>query len=105
MSSSSQYPLKVSGEPIGVDPRKCSGNVSLTIAFRDRETLTALKPTLEGGKVPLLIFVNKGIEIKTHALTLEIIADTCGPEIAKVAAFIVSSPVRPCNRFSLSPYM
>ncbi|TBU34665.1 NAD-dependent glycerol-3-phosphate dehydrogenase [Dichomitus squalens] len=53
-----------------------------------RETLTKLKPTLEGGKVPLLIFVNKGIEIKTRALTLEIIADTCGPEIAKVATFI-----------------
>ncbi|KAI1789759.1 NAD-dependent glycerol-3-phosphate dehydrogenase [Ganoderma leucocontextum] len=53
-----------------------------------RQTLTALKPALKGGKVPLLIFVNKGIEIKTHALTLEIIADTCGPEIAKVATFI-----------------
>ncbi|RDX50482.1 NAD-dependent glycerol-3-phosphate dehydrogenase [Lentinus brumalis] len=53
-----------------------------------RETLTALKPTLEGGKVPLLIFVNKGIEIKTRALTLEIIADTCGPDIAKIATFL-----------------
>ncbi|KAH9944171.1 NAD-dependent glycerol-3-phosphate dehydrogenase [Epithele typhae] len=53
-----------------------------------RATLTALKPTLEGRKLPLLIFVNKGIEIKTRALTLEIIADTCGPEIAKVATFI-----------------
>lgn len=40
--------------------------------------------------MPLLIFVNKGIEIGTHALTLEIIADTCGPEIAKAATFIVS---------------
>ncbi|KAI0801023.1 NAD-dependent glycerol-3-phosphate dehydrogenase [Fomes fomentarius] len=54
-----------------------------------RETLAALKSTLEGGNVvPLLIFVNKGIEIKTRALTLEIIADTCGPEIAKIATFI-----------------
>ena len=49
-----------------------------------------MKPTLDEGKLPLLIFVNKGIEIKTRALTLEIIADTCGPEIAKVATFIVS---------------
>ena len=63
--------------------------------MRDRETLTKLRPTLEDGKVPLLIFVNKGIEIKTRALTLEIIADTCGPEIAKTATFIVSSPARP----------
>ncbi|KAI0361358.1 NAD-dependent glycerol-3-phosphate dehydrogenase [Trametes cingulata] len=53
-----------------------------------RETLTALKPTLDEGRLPLLIFVNKGIEIKTRALTLEIIADTCGPEIAKVATFL-----------------
>ncbi|KAI0830560.1 NAD-dependent glycerol-3-phosphate dehydrogenase [Trametes gibbosa] len=53
-----------------------------------RETLAALKPALSGERVPLLIFVNKGIEIKTRALTLEIIADTCGPEIAKVATFI-----------------
>lgn len=36
-----------------------------------------------------MIFVNKGIEIGSNALTLEIIADTCGPEIAKAAAFIV----------------
>lgn len=56
-----------------------------------RETLAALRSTLEGEHVvPLLIFVNKGIEIKTRALTLEIIADTCGAEIAKVATFIVS---------------
>ncbi|KAI0756758.1 NAD-dependent glycerol-3-phosphate dehydrogenase [Daedaleopsis nitida] len=53
-----------------------------------RETLTALKPTLEGRKVPLLIFVNKGIETKTNSLTLEIIADTCGPDIAKLATFL-----------------
>jgi len=35
-----------------------------------------------------MIFVNKGIEIGTHALTLEIIADTCGPDVAKAATFI-----------------
>ena len=55
-----------------------------------RQTLTALKSTLEGENVPLLIFVNKGIETKTHCLTLEIIADTCGPDIAKIATFLVS---------------
>ncbi|CCM04199.1 uncharacterized protein FIBRA_06365 [Fibroporia radiculosa] len=53
-----------------------------------REILTALKPKLDDKSLPLMIFVNKGIEIKTHALTLEIIADTCGPDIAKVATFI-----------------
>lgn len=42
-------------------------------------------------KLPLLIFVNKGIEQDTQALTLEIIADTCGPEVARVATFLVSS--------------
>lgn len=40
--------------------------------------------------LPLLIFVNKGIETETQALTLEIIADTCGPDFARVATFIVS---------------
>ncbi|PCH33895.1 NAD-dependent glycerol-3-phosphate dehydrogenase [Wolfiporia cocos MD-104 SS10] len=53
-----------------------------------RETLAALKPKLDISNLPLLIFVNKGIEIATHALTLEIIVDTCGPEIAKQATFI-----------------
>ena len=38
--------------------------------------------------MPLLIFVNKGIETTSRALTLEIIADTCGPEVAKVATFL-----------------
>lgn len=36
-----------------------------------------------------MIFVNKGIETGTQALTLEIIADTCGSDIARVATFIV----------------
>jgi hypothetical protein len=40
--------------------------------------------------LPLLIFVNKGIETDTQALTLEIIADTCGSAIARAATFIVS---------------
>ncbi|KAF8078822.1 glycerol-3-phosphate dehydrogenase [Lyophyllum atratum] len=53
-----------------------------------RENLTILHPQLNAMKMPLLIFVNKGIEIGTHALTLEIIADTCGPDIAKAATFI-----------------
>jgi glycerol-3-phosphate dehydrogenase len=35
-----------------------------------------------------MIFVNKGIEISTHALTLEIIADTLGADAAKAATFI-----------------
>ena len=58
-----------------------------------RENLTALKPSLEEARdrLPLLIFVNKGIEISTCSLTLEIIADTCGSKIAKVATFIVSA--------------
>lgn len=53
-----------------------------------RENLTRLRPHLDPGNFPLLIFVNKGIEVGTHALTLEIIADSCGPEFAKAAAFI-----------------
>ncbi|PFH54850.1 hypothetical protein AMATHDRAFT_52843 [Amanita thiersii Skay4041] len=53
-----------------------------------RENLKALKPLLNIENMPLLIFVNKGIEIGTHALTLEIIADTCGSDIAKAATFI-----------------
>lgn len=55
-----------------------------------RETLAKLRPTLDDQNLPLFIFVNKGIEIGTQALTLEIIADTCGPEIARAATFIVS---------------
>lgn len=54
-----------------------------------RETLTKLEPNLKGDKLPLMIFVNKGIETGTQALTLEIIADTCGSEIARAATFIV----------------
>ncbi|KZT30733.1 NAD-dependent glycerol-3-phosphate dehydrogenase [Neolentinus lepideus HHB14362 ss-1] len=53
-----------------------------------RATLTALRPHLDDEQLPLFIFVNKGIEIATRSLTLEIIADTCGPKIATVATFI-----------------
>ncbi|KAH8119910.1 NAD-dependent glycerol-3-phosphate dehydrogenase [Phellopilus nigrolimitatus] len=53
-----------------------------------RKTLTELRPRFDENNLPLLIFVNKGIETSTHALTLEIIADTCGPEIARVATFL-----------------
>jgi hypothetical protein len=47
---------------------------------------------LDAENLPLLIFVNKGIERGTNALTLEIIADELGPEVAKVATFLVSEP-------------
>ncbi|KAF7347632.1 Glycerol-3-phosphate dehydrogenase [NAD(+)] [Mycena venus] len=53
-----------------------------------RENLTILNRSLHKTNLPLLIFVNKGIEIGTDALTLEIIADTCGAEVAKAATFI-----------------
>ncbi|KAL0951468.1 hypothetical protein HGRIS_008156 [Hohenbuehelia grisea] len=53
-----------------------------------RQNLTLLHPKLDETKLPLLIFVNKGVEIGTHALTLEIIADTCGGAIARAATFI-----------------
>ncbi|KAI6153767.1 6-phosphogluconate dehydrogenase [Pisolithus tinctorius] len=53
-----------------------------------RETLTKLQPSLTGEKLPLMIFVNKGIETGTQALTLEIIADTCGSRVAREATFI-----------------
>jgi hypothetical protein len=54
-----------------------------------RQLLTSLRPNLDEAKLPLLIFVNKGIEIGTNALTLEIIADTCGRDIALQSTFIV----------------
>ncbi|EIM92296.1 glycerol-3-phosphate dehydrogenase [Stereum hirsutum FP-91666 SS1] len=53
-----------------------------------RSTLTQLRPRLDEKNLPLLIFVNKGIETSTHALTLEIIVDTCGKDIARCATFI-----------------
>ncbi|KAH9486557.1 Glycerol-3-phosphate dehydrogenase [NAD(P)+] [Psilocybe cubensis] len=53
-----------------------------------RATLTTLRPSLDLNNLPLIIFVNKGIEVGTNALTLEIIVDTCGPEVANAATFI-----------------
>ncbi|KAJ7293096.1 glycerol-3-phosphate dehydrogenase [Mycena rebaudengoi] len=59
-----------------------------------RENLKILNKTLhDKTQLPLLIFVNKGIEIGTDALTLEIIADTCGSDVAKAATFIFFPPV------------
>jgi hypothetical protein len=55
-----------------------------------RSTLAALKPVLNPSKLPLLIFVNKGIEINTQSMTLEIVVDELGPEVAKAATFLVS---------------
>jgi hypothetical protein len=73
----------------------------LTLAYR--ETLTKLQPLLDPTNVPLMIFVNKGMETSTRALTLEIIADTCGKDIARASTFIVShcdsvlrSMLKPC---------
>ncbi|CAL1695194.1 unnamed protein product [Somion occarium] len=53
-----------------------------------RSTLTELRPKLNDDDLPLMIFVNKGVELGTGALTLDIIADTCGPKIAKASTFI-----------------
>ncbi|KAN0111613.1 6-phosphogluconate dehydrogenase, C-terminal-like protein [Russula decolorans] len=53
-----------------------------------RVLLTRLRPSLDEAHLPLLIFVNKGIETDTNALTLEIIADTCGKDIARVSTFL-----------------
>lgn len=61
----------------------------ITIRFTIRETLIKLRASLVGENLPLMIFVNKGIETGTQALTLEIIADTCGSDIARAATFIV----------------
>jgi hypothetical protein len=54
-----------------------------------RGILKTLLPVIDPENLPLLIFVNKGIEVGTNALTLEIIADTWGPDVAKAATFIV----------------
>jgi hypothetical protein len=51
--------------------------------------LAALKPVLNFDRLPLLIFVNKGIESSTQCMTLEIIADELGSEVAKAATFLV----------------
>jgi hypothetical protein len=59
-------------------------------ASPSRSNLVALKPVLKFDKLPLLIFVNKGIEAGTQCMTLEIIADELGPEVARAATFLVS---------------
>lgn len=41
--------------------------------------------------LPLLVFVNKGIETGTNQLPLEVIAEVCGEDIAHVSSFLVSS--------------
>ncbi|KAJ7786560.1 glycerol-3-phosphate dehydrogenase [Mycena metata] len=56
--------------------------------INEMDVLLFAIPTQDKAKLPLLIFVNKGIEIGTDALTLEIIADTCGADVAKAATFI-----------------
>jgi glycerol-3-phosphate dehydrogenase len=53
-----------------------------------RENLVKIKDRFDYSSLPLLVFVNKGIEIDTQALTLEIIADTLGGEAARVATFL-----------------
>jgi len=69
---------------------RCHHGARLLDLTAIRSTLQILRPSLDLENLPLLIFVNKGIEVGTNALTLEIIADTCGAEIAKAATFIVS---------------
>jgi hypothetical protein len=49
-----------------------------------------MKELFDEASTPLFIFVNKGIEENTQALTLEIIADECGANIAQVSVFLVS---------------
>lgn len=46
----------------------------------------------------MLIFVNKGIEIGSNKLPLEVIEETCGAEVARVSTFLVS-----LTRFSFQP--
>ena len=82
MFSSLRFPLRVCGRFLFVL------NLSETLTIITRGLLTELRPRLDSKNMPLLIFVNKGIEISTHSLTLEVIADTCGPEVAKAATFL-----------------
>lgn len=48
--------------------------------------LDALPPA----RLPLLVFVNKGIETGTNKLPLEVIEEACGKEVAHVSTFLVS---------------
>ncbi|KAF9512791.1 hypothetical protein BS47DRAFT_1372729 [Hydnum rufescens UP504] len=53
-----------------------------------RDLLTMMRLRWDVQNLPLVIFVNKGIESGTRALSLEIIVDTCGQEVAKASTFI-----------------
>ncbi|QRW24731.1 NAD-dependent glycerol-3-phosphate dehydrogenase C-terminus [Rhizoctonia solani] len=53
-----------------------------------RKVLEELHPRMPKNRIPLMIFVNKGIEAGSQALTLEIIAESCGPDVAKASTFI-----------------
>jgi glycerol-3-phosphate dehydrogenase len=75
---------------------RCSWRLSETLS---RKVLKDIHCRVNNDKLPLLIFVNKGIEQDTQALTLEIIADTCGPEVARVATFLVG-PRKLCQTAS-----
>ena len=47
--------------------------------------------------LPLLVFVNKGIETGSNKLPLEVIEEVCGSEIARVSTFLVSLELS-CHR-------
>lgn len=68
-----------------------------------RKLLQDIRPRLDPQNSPLLIFVNKGIEEQTGALTLEIILDTCGKEIATQATFLVRLQAYFERGLSISP--
>lgn len=55
-----------------------------------RALLKSLKPLFDPSNLPLLVFVNKGIETGTNRLPLEIIAENCGKEVARASTFLVS---------------
>src|SRR5438270_5619639 len=61
----------------------------MALLNHSRGILKSLQPSLNQDNLPLLIFVNKGIEVGSNALTLEIIVETCGSDVAKAATFIV----------------
>lgn len=64
----------------------CSYRYSLIRKFLEG---IKVKGLLDGDSLPLLAFVNKGIEAHTKALTLQVIAETLGHRAARVATFIV----------------
>ncbi|KAG8716723.1 translational elongation factor EF-1 alpha [Ceratobasidium sp. 394] len=63
------------------------GEVDVVLFAVPTQALRAA-PTNARNKIPLLIFVNKGIEAGAQALTLEIIAETCGKEVARASTFL-----------------